>query len=258
MDYYDPVKLAEETKKIVIRGNLRKYYRVGRPSRRWYGGIADAHCCGCCLRCIFCWSGFPRDHPEAIGKFYSPEQIFDGLTKCTRKYGFKKLRVTGNEPTIGKEHILRLLELVNQTNLLYVLETNGILIGSDPDYAEQLSQFRNVHVRVSLKGTERNEFSRLTGASPEGFDFQLKALTNLFSAGVSCHPAVMLSFSNKEGVEKLKLMLREIHPSLEKSVEQEYVILYPPVVQRLKAAGVEPHTAFKPHIIYRNKYYHSS
>jgi len=39
---YDPVKLAEETEKIVVRdGYLRKYYRVSRPGR-WYGGIATA------------------------------------------------------------------------------------------------------------------------------------------------------------------------------------------------------------------------
>jgi len=38
---YDPIRLAEETKKLVVRGVLRKYYRISRPGR-WYGGIATA------------------------------------------------------------------------------------------------------------------------------------------------------------------------------------------------------------------------
>ena len=38
---YDPVRLAEQTEKIVVKGILRKYYRVFRLGR-WYGGIATA------------------------------------------------------------------------------------------------------------------------------------------------------------------------------------------------------------------------
>lgn len=254
MDYYNPVMLADEIRKVVTRGILRKYYRVGRHSRRWYGGIAECHCCGCNLRCVFCWSGFPRDHPEAIGSFYSPEQIFEALTRSAKKYGLTQLRVTGNEPTISKEHLLRLLELVERTEFMFILETNGILIGYDPDYARELSKFSNVHVRVALKGTNCNEFNRLTSADPEGFDLQLKALANLLHAKISCHPAVMLSFSSMENFKELKSRLREIHPSLAENVEEEYVILYPPVVKRLKATGIEPNTVFKPASTYKSKY----
>lgn len=258
MDHYNSVKLAEETKKVVTRGVLRKYYRVGRHSRRWYGGIAECHCCGCNLRCVFCWSGFPRDHPEATGSFYSPEQICEALTRSAKKYGSKQLRVTGNEPTISKEHLLQLLEFVDQTEFVFILETNGILIGHDPDYARQLSKFGNVHVRVALKGTNRNEFTRLTDANPEGFNLQLKALANLLREEVSCHAAVMLSFSDMESLRELKFRLREIHPSLAENVEEEHVILYPPVVKRLEAAGIQPHTSFKPAVTYRSKHYTSS
>jgi len=38
---YNPIKLAEEIEKIVVKGTLRKYYRLSRPGR-WYGGIATA------------------------------------------------------------------------------------------------------------------------------------------------------------------------------------------------------------------------
>ena len=32
-----------------------------------------------------------------------------------------------------------------------MLETNGILLGVDPDYARQIARFKKVHTRVSLK-----------------------------------------------------------------------------------------------------------
>jgi uncharacterized Fe-S cluster-containing radical SAM superfamily protein len=245
MQLFDPLKLADDTEKIVVRGELRKYYRTARPGR-WYGGIASADCCGCCLRCVFCWSGAPRDSPNAIGKFYSPEHIFSQLDGCARKFGYSQLRVSGNEPTIGKKHLLRLLELIEGTDYSFILETNGILLGHDRGYAEELSKFERIHVRVSIKGTDEREFSDLTGALPEAFELQLRALRNLLDAGVSCHPAVMLSFSPPGAIERLKERLEEIDRSLPGNLEEEYVFLYPHVVERLRRAGLKPRVSYSP------------
>ena len=242
---YDPLQLAEKTKDIVAKGILRKYYRRSRPGR-WYGGIASADCCGCNLRCVFCWSGAPRDNPERIGEFYSPEQIYSSLVACAKKYGYGQLRVSGNEPTMAKDHLLKLLELVDETGYKFILETNGILIGQDPGYARKLSRFRCVQVRVSIKGTNQQEFSRLTEAIPEAFMLQLKALENLLDASVSCHAAIMLSFSSKENFRELLNRLREIDRGLAENVEEEYVFLYPHVINRLSEAGIKPTIAYEP------------
>jgi len=236
---FDPLTLAQETEKIVVRGNLKKYYRTARGGK-WYGGIASAYCCGCNLRCVFCWSGFPRDHPDKIGEFYSPDQVFNQLKQVASRYGYRQLRITGNEPTIGEDHLFGILELIDQSDFQFILETNGILIGHDRHYAEQLSRFKNLHVRVSLKATGSEEFSRLTGAKPEAFDLQLVALKNLLDAQVSFHPALMISFSSTSDISELKSKFTEIHQSLADRLEEECVILYPPVVERLKKASIEP------------------
>jgi len=242
---YDPLQLAKETKKIVAKGVLRKYYRRSRPGR-WYGGIASADCCGCNLRCVFCWSGAPRDNPERIGEFYSPEQIFSSLVACANKHSYGQLRVSGNEPTIAEGHLLKLLKLVDKTRHRFILETNGILIGQNPDYAKKLSKFRSVQVRVSIKGTNEEQFSRLTGAIPEAFALQFKALENLLDAGVPSHAAVMLSFSSKEDFSELLNHLREIDRGLAENVEEEYVFLYPHVTKRLSESGIRPRIAYEP------------
>lgn len=245
---YDPLKLSEAIERIVVKGTDRKYYRVARGGR-WYGGIATCDCVGCNLRCVFCWSGYPRDHPDKCGKFYSPEQIFRALDRVAKRRKYKLIRISGNEPTIGREHLLKVLEYVEETQYLFILETNGILIGADKGYAKDLSKFSRVHVRVSLKGTTPEEFSKLTGAVPEAFELQLKALENLLNYGVSCHPAVMLSFSTDEGVRSLLRRLEEIDSSLLEEFEEEYVFLYPHVVERLRRANIKPRIAYNPNRI---------
>lgn len=243
---YDPVKLAYKIERVIAKGNLKKYYRTARAGQ-WYGGIATADCCGCCLKCVFCWSGAPRDNPESIGKFYSPEYIFSKLTACAKKFGYMQLRVSGNEPTIGREHLFRLLELVDQTHYKFILESNGILI--DSEYARQLAKYKCLHVRISIKGTNQKEFSLLTNAVPEAFDLQLNALKNLLDAGVSSHPAVMLSFSPEKNFISLKEKLRETDAFLAREAEEEYVFLYPHVVERLSKAEINPRIAYRPNKI---------
>jgi len=239
---YDPLQLASQIKPLVGRGNLRRYYRLARPGR-WYGGIATADCCGCCLKCVFCWSGLPRDRPE-IGELYEPVEVFRHLDSCASKHGYELLRVSGNEPTLCPEHLLELLQLVEDSKYRFILETNGILI--DRNYARRLSGFRKLHVRVSLKGTTEQEFSRLTGATPASFNLQLSALRHLLNEGVSCHPAVMLSFSEPGGLEELKTRLAAIDPKLPGQLEEEYVFLYPHVSERLKKAGLVPKISYRP------------
>jgi uncharacterized Fe-S cluster-containing radical SAM superfamily protein len=239
---FDPIELAELTQKEICRDRWRKYYRF-RPSR-FYGGIATADCVGCCLRCAFCWSWNVTTRPEYYGKLYSPEDVAQRLLGIAKKKGIRRLRISGNEPTLCREHLLEVLGLI-PANFLFILETNGILIGKDPDYARQLAAFPNLVVRVSLKGTCEEEFSRLTGAVPEGYQLQLEALKNLRNHGVNCHPACMISFSPHKNIVALKKRLKAIDPVF-KDFEVEELILYPPVLERLKKRNIRFLTGYGP------------
>jgi len=242
---YDPITLAEETRKMVEKGDRRKYYRF--RGGKWYGGIATADCVGCNLKCIFCWSNVSRDSPSIGWKLYSPEEVYLRVSSIAERRGYRLLRISGNEPTISWRHLMKVLELVEQDGRFkFVLETNGILIGSDRSKAEDLSNFTRLHVRVSLKGTCEEEFAVLTGARPEAFELQLKALENLSDFNVPSHPAAMLSFSSRKNLERLLERLREIDPVHEREFEEEYVFLYLHVKERLRKAGLVPGTAYEP------------
>lgn len=230
----DPLGLAEKTERIVGSGEKRKYYRF-RPAP-YYGGIATADCVGCCLRCLFCWSWNILVQPEKSGRYYSPEEVARNLTSIVRKKGFQQVRISGNEPTLHRSHLFKVLELIPE-EIRFILETNGILIGHDPSYAKDLSHFPNLYVRVSLKGACPEDFTRLTKAKSEGFEYALKALEYLLKEGVDCFPAVMANFSSQGELKRLKRRLKEIHPDFE-DFEEEELILYPFVLDHIQKAGL--------------------
>jgi uncharacterized Fe-S cluster-containing radical SAM superfamily protein len=238
---YDAVKRHLAMEKMVMLGERRKYWRSRVD--RWYGGIVSLDVVGCGLLCKFCWV---RDdvlyRPGKIGEYLGPEEVARRLLNLSRSSGIRQMRVTGGEPTIGKSHLLRVLDLLEGKGIQFILETNGILIGYDEDYAKDLADYDFIHVRVSLKGCNEEEFTLLTGAKPEGFHLQLKALENLVKANVSCHPACMVSFSSKESREAL---LNRLGP-LAEEFEVEELILYPRVKRRLDFYGLRYLAAYHP------------
>jgi len=242
---YDPITRAEETARIVCRGNRRRYYRF--RSARFYGGIGTADCLGCCLRCLFCWSWDKVLKPDRYGDFYSPQQAAGKLTTIAYQRGFTQVRISGNESTLARDHALQVVRQI-PADLLFILETNGILIGHDPTYARDLSKFKNLYVRVSIKGSSEAEFSRLTGAEPSGFGLQIQALENLARSNVNVHPAVMVSFSTEEDIKTLRRRLKEIAEDFE-DFEMEELVLYGKVEERLLKAGLECDAAHEPSCI---------
>jgi len=238
---FDPVKLAKETERIVCSRDQRKYtafYATGV-----YSGIATGYSCGCCLRCIFCWVDWSRDFPERHGKFYSPQEVFANLSNAARRRGVKRLRISGAEPTIGKEHLLSVLEHVETSDFdLFILETNGVLFGADRDYVRKISRFKKPHIRVSLKAGTPERFAEKTGAKAESFELPFDAIRNLIDYGVSFHVAAMSAdprIMDEKERESLVLRLMNIDARLVSNLEEEVVDPYKTTLARLRYAGLK-------------------
>ena len=246
---YDPVERHRKIEPAVIQeragGDLKKYYRFRRDP--WYGGVITADCAGCGLTCKFCWV-----RKESVlegregGEFLKPEEAAQRVLELMKEKKINQGRISGGEPTIGRRHLIKFLNVLQRRRVRFILETNGILIGEDESYAQDLAQYPFLHVRVSLKGCTESEFARLTGADPKGFHLQLNALRNLKKAGVSAHPAVMFSFSGREEIDRLHSTIWKIDPILHSEIEKEEVILYPYVVERLRQAGLEYYSGHLP------------
>jgi uncharacterized Fe-S cluster-containing radical SAM superfamily protein len=223
---YNPIELSKKTEAIVTKGNLKKYYRF-RPTG-FYGGIATADTVGCNLRCKFCWSGSSVWNSKNTGEFYSPELVANKLQDIAKRKDYMQLRISGGEPTIGRKHLIKLLNNINP-NYLFILETNGLLLGFDKTYVDELSTFKNLHVRVCLKGSDSQEFSMFTGARV-GFEYQIKALENLKDKKMSFNIAIVSIKKNKK-----RFLDKLIEMDLGKiMIEDEEIVLYPAVKKRLE------------------------
>jgi uncharacterized Fe-S cluster-containing radical SAM superfamily protein len=142
---------------------------------------------------------------------------------------------------------MRVLSSIDQRGRYrFVLETNGVLLGADASYCRDLAAFDCLHVRVSLKGSCETEFALLTGSRQEGFGLQVDALRNLHEAGVSCHPAVMSSFSTDKALAQLRKRIAAIDPELLADLELEELIRYPRVERRLRSYGLAPRISHDP------------
>lgn len=222
---YDPIILSKKIEDTVIKGNMKKYYRF-RPAG-FYGGIATADTVGCNLRCKFCWSSNSVWNAKNVGKFYSPENVAEILNNIANEKAYNQIRISGGEPTIGKKHLITVLENI-VPDYSFILETNGILLGKDRKYIEDLSKFKNLHIRICFKGSTPKEFSILTGAK-NGFDYQFKALEYLKEKNLNFNIAVVsINPDKKYFFDKL------IEMGLEKiMIEEEEIKLYPLVRKRL-------------------------
>jgi len=105
-------------------------------------------------------------------------------------------------------------------------------------FAKSLTKYKNLHVRVSIKGCNPEEFHLLTGARSSAYELPFRALQHLIEAGVSCNACVSISFSDAEGIKSVEKKLESIHPGILRSLELERIKLFPKVRKRLASEGL--------------------
>jgi len=234
---YDPIELWRLTEEKVCQGDARKYtdfYCVGV-----YGGISTGYTVGCCLRCVFCWVDFSRDFPHKYGDFYSAEGAARLLVENARKKRLTKLRISGAEPMLCKEHLLGVLDRIADQGFAFILESNGIPVGYDAGYAAELARYPGVHVRVSIKAGSAQGFEERTGAKGEFWEVPFRAVERLVQAGVSFHVAAMTDprLMPRDERHRLFQQLREI--GYTDWVEEEACDPYRTSLVRLREAGFD-------------------
>jgi len=252
---FDPLELVTETEDIVTRqgpeGLERKY--TDFYSVPVYRGVATGYASGCCLRCVYCWSNWSRDFPERLGKFYSPKEVAQRLFRAAedgivhsdhwRKLipEVNKLRLSGCEPTIGKQHLLSVLKYVQDSKYpLFILETNGILFGADRDYVKRIAEFPKIYVRVSFKAATPEGFTQRTGAIGKFCELPFRALRYLLDEGIYARAAAMIDPRIMPKEERTILIdrLSEIDPRYGKGeLEEETMDAYDTSIERLKASS---------------------
>ena len=134
-NYPNPLKTAKDIEKIVVSGSMRKYFEFKEPL--FEGDLCCVDTVGCNLSCIYCNRGALIENPDRVGEFYSPE---DAAEKIVR-FNSEGVRISGGEPTIGKEHLLELLNLVPRENL------------EMSESSDEITELRNAYIEAGVVGS---------------------------------------------------------------------------------------------------------
>ncbi|MGQ9801911.1 MAG: radical SAM protein [Candidatus Saccharicenans sp.] len=237
---FDPLERSRQVESLVMDSGRRKYYRF--RAGQFYGGIVTADAVGCSFLCAYCWNYGRNLDPSGVGTFFSPEEVVDRVLLLARKHRLNQVRISGAEPLLGREslnHLLQILEGLSARapECRFILETNGLMLGQDREFARSLSRFKNLRVRVCLKATDRDRFQLITGAVRDYFFKPVAALVSLKQYGVKCWPALAADLFTPEEIRGLQSML--VAQGLSPELEPEELILYPFVEKNLRERGVE-------------------
>ena len=118
----------------------------------------------CNLRCIYCNPGNASMCSLNPGKMPKFEKITRFL-RVARKYGLKKVRLTGGEPLLRKDivHLVREIKAIGIEDLS--LTTNGLLL---PFFATELKVAGLDRVNISLDSLNPDRYGSITGGGSLG------------------------------------------------------------------------------------------
>lgn len=237
---FQPIQRSYDVEKLVTKGNLRKYYRF--RAAPYYGGIATADSIGCNLLCAYCWNYERNLSPQRFGRYYSPAEVASRLLEIAKRKNFRYVRLTGAEPILGKTsfaHFLGVLELVfsKEKDLVFILETNGLILGYERELIFNLKGFKNLSIRIAIKAWDEASFTQITGAQKEFFIYPLLALKNLKALNLDAWPAVMRDFFSKDRLLTLKTKMKEL--GLGQDIETEVLERYPFVLENIQKRGIQ-------------------
>jgi len=233
---FDPLVLSSSIEGVMCKNSTMKYTGFSRSGP--HGGVSTGYASGCNIKCVFCWADESRDEPEKFGRFYSAEEAFEELIKNANPKGVKRLRLSGGEPTVCRNHLFRLIELLQETDSILTLETNGILFGADEGYLSGLAKYKQFHVRLSLKAGTPEGFQKITGAQADFYELPYNAVKYLIKHKISFHTAAMTDPRIMSSDERSAIVMKLKGVGYDNFLEEETCAPYPHAIRRLKEAGL--------------------
>jgi uncharacterized Fe-S cluster-containing radical SAM superfamily protein len=220
----------------------RKYTSV--TFDRFYGGSITCRSLGCNLDCAYCFNSTKNKNPENFGKFFTSVGMFEKILAQYNKHSSTSsstsssstsstssssassnpivIRMTGTEAIMGQNtfnHLNKLIELVlsNIDNCIFIIETNGIMLGINPYLISQLYKSNRLYIRICFKGKDPDTFSKTTGTFKEYYEYQHTAVEEIEKRGINCMLAIADIYGDIENI-------CEMYPT--KSIEKEKIICY--------------------------------
>ncbi|MDY6771337.1 MAG: radical SAM protein [Candidatus Nanohaloarchaea archaeon] len=227
-------ELVSEVREQSFDSDRRRYHRFRYSS---HDNTVVADCVGSNLRCAHEWGWCEGilDDPAA-GQLHTPGKVVERLEELADDHGTRTARFSGMEPVIGDDHLVRTLERLDSQGFEVRIDTNGMLL--DESYAERLETAATPGVRLSFKGSNPENFSKLARIAPEHFQRQIDAFQACIDAGIDLEPVLAGVYGEEERAE-LSQRLGSIDREAAERLTVEPLHLCPANRQKLEDAGFD-------------------
>ncbi|MCX7647424.1 MAG: radical SAM protein [Elusimicrobiales bacterium] len=166
----------------------------------------------CNINCSFCSQG---DYDRSL--YMSKEDIFKEIYKA-KKAGYKKLGLSGGEPTIRKD-LVEIIKFAKKTGFKFIrIQTNGLAL-SDYNFAKELKEAGLTFCKFSLTSNDPKIHDMLTGVK-NSYQKVIKAIGNMKRLKIRIGNNILI---NKYNYDKLPEIIEFL---LDMGVSN-FVVIYP-------------------------------
>ncbi len=147
-------------------GGVGTPWWVKKSSQRFIEVACFAH--GCNLRCPQC-QNYTVTY-DNVAEALTPLEAAAVLTAERNKYGVDRMAISGGEPTLNREWLIRFFRELKRLNpdpeARLHLDTNATILA--PEYVDRLVEAGVTDVGPDLKGLRTETFMRITGITDRG------------------------------------------------------------------------------------------
>lgn len=159
----------------------------------------------CPLACVHCYNNLPLRDQEARGNELTYEEhcrILDEITKA----GCLWLLYTGGE-IFARRDFLDIYTYAKKKGLLITLFTNGTLL--TPKIADYLAEWRPFSIEITLYGSTKETYERITGAAGS-FERCMGGIYLLLERGLPLKLKTMAMTISKHEIWEIKRFVEEV------------------------------------------------
>jgi len=228
---HDFDRLVQQVREHSFDGDRRRYHRF-----RTTQDEAVADCVGSNLRCAHDWGWCEGilDDPAA-GRFYSPHGLVNELEQRCQSDSLDAIRLTGMEPIMADHHLVEVIDQLDDS-ITVRIDTNGMLLTHN--YISRFNGANDLEIRLSFKGSNPENFSRLASVGTDQFQRQIDAFRACIAEDVSLD-SVLVGVFGEEERDELREKLQPISGKHAAELELEKLRYCPENRKKLQERGFD-------------------
>lgn len=180
----------------------------------------------CNYRCTFCHNEFqPETHGHKIDKdkTFDKNNLQDCISFIEKNHSLDALKISGGEPLLMKDEVLKILELSNKFSFRKKILLSNLALADEP-FLNILANYGLNEIRVNIPSFDKDKYSKITNTNNKVLG---KVLDNCMLArrkGIRIRINIVISNYSQEYLLLFLVELSESLQEYEDSIDEVSII----------------------------------